>query len=289
MAIQGYYLGCPMWGFKGWAGSLYRRETQPREYLGEYAAVFNAVEGNTTFYSLPSPETVARWRDAVPPGFRFCFKLPRTITHERGLAGAGRETAEFFARMAPLGERLGPFMIQLPAAFGPDRLAVLERFLRSLPAGFLYAVELRNRAFYASDEIEGRLDELLAELGCERIVLDTRGLRAGDPRHPALVAARHTKPNVPASPVALGRHPFLRFISHPDEAVNLPWLERWCRHLGRWIRQGRRPYVMIHCPDNLRSPPLARRLHGMLARQLEVGEMPPWPGEEPEKGQLSLL
>ncbi len=290
MAIQGYYLGCPMWGFKGWAGNLYRRGARPRDFLAQYASVFNTVEGNSTFYSLPPPATVERWRDAVPATFRFCFKLPRTITHERGLAGAGAETAELFRRMAPLGQRLGPFMIQLPPSFGPDRMAVLEAFLRALPRDFHYAVELRHRGFYASDASERRLDEILVEHRCERIVLDTRSLRSGDPRHPDLLAARHGKPNLPATPVALGRRPLLRFISHPDAAVNLPWLERWCRHLGRWIRQGRRPYVMVHCPNDLHSPPLARRLHALLAPHLEVGEMPPWPGEEePEKGQLSLL
>ena len=83
MAIQGYYLGCPMWGFKGWTGSLYRRETPPREYLGEYAAVFNAVEGNTTFYSLPSSESVARWADVTPPDELPDDEYPMVLTTGR--------------------------------------------------------------------------------------------------------------------------------------------------------------------------------------------------------------
>ncbi len=127
MAIQSYYLGCPMWGLKDWLGTLYRRRSQPRTFLEQYAGVFNTVEGNTTFYSLPSPESVERWRQATPEGFRFCFKFPRRITHEKGLRGAGPETAELLRRLEPLGERLGTFMLQLPPAFGPERTPLLER------------------------------------------------------------------------------------------------------------------------------------------------------------------
>ncbi len=289
MAIQGYYLGCPMWGFKGWVGNLYRRHSPAREFLGQYAGVFNVVEGNTTFYGLPSEETVERWLQAVPASFRFCFKLPQAVTHHKGLEDAAAETAEFLARMAPLEEHLGPFMIQLPPSFGPDRLDVLERYLRSLPGELLFAVELRHPGFYRP-EISRRLDELLAEHDCERIMMDTRPLRSGDSRHPDVRAATHRKPDLPVEPVALGRHPFLRLICYPKEAVNEPWVEDWSRHLARWIRQGKRPYVIVHCPNNVQAPPLARRLHRLVTEHAEVGEMPPWPGErEQETGQMSLL
>ena len=83
MGIDGYYLGCPGWGVKTWVGRLFPGGTRPTEFLERYARVFNTVEGNTTFYALPAAETVARWRDQVPDGFRFCFKFPRTITHDR--------------------------------------------------------------------------------------------------------------------------------------------------------------------------------------------------------------
>lgn len=288
MAIDGYYLGGPAWGVKVWTGSLYSADARPREYLEQYARVFNTVEGNTTFYSVPSAETVRRWRDAVPASFRFCFKLPRQITHYQALVGTEKEVRGFFERLAPLEERLGPFMIQLPAAFGPDRLDVLDRFLASLPGEYHYAVELRHRAFFGTEAFE-RVNELLAARGCERVVLDTRSLRAGDPEHPELAAARHPKPNLPVQALALGKHPLLRFIAHPDEAVNHPGLEGWARHVVRWVRQEKQPYVMIHCPGDVHVPPLARWFHERLRSQLDIGEIPAWPGEEEPKGQLSLL
>ncbi|MEE8526832.1 MAG: DUF72 domain-containing protein [Thermoanaerobaculia bacterium] len=289
MTIDSYHLGCPAWGIKGWVGNLYRSDARPRDYLAQYASVFNTVEGNTTFYSTPSAENVARWRDQVPASFRFCFKLPQTITHHRGLIDASSETAEFLGRMAPMGERLGPFMIQLPPSFGPDRLDVLDAFLRALPGNYRFAVELRHPACFRTEAFE-RVNELLTERGCERIVMDTRGLHSGGAEHPELAAARHSKPNLPVQALALSRHPLLRFIGHPAEAVNLPWMRRWARHVVRWIRQDRRPYLMVHSPGDIHAPRLARRLHGLIAEHLDVGEMPPWPGEEErQKGQLSLL
>lgn len=291
MAIDGYYLGCPSWGMKEWAGHLYAAKARAQDYLAQYSRVFNAVEGNTTFYSVPPEDSVERWRQSTPPGFRFSFKLPRAVTHELELEGGEHPAAEFLARMAPLGERLGPFMIQLPPSFGPDRLAVLDFFLRSLPDGFHFAVELRHRGFYDSEEAMQRANDLLALHGAERVMLDTRAMRSGDPAHADVLAARRQKPHLPVEPIALGPHPVLRFVGHPDDQVNVPWMERWRATLVRWIRHGRRPYVFVHCPNDFHSPRLARRFHELLAEEVDVGTMPPWPGEEEvaEEGQLSLF
>ena len=280
MAIDGYYLGCPMWGMKDWVGTLYTRKARSQDYLAQYARVFNAVEGNTTFYSTPPEASVAKWREAVPESFRFAFKIPREVTHELGLEGAVGETLDFLERMEPLGPRLGPFMIQLPPSFGPDRIEVLDRYLRSLPAEYHYAVELRHRGFYENDKVSRQLNDLLALHGAERIVMDTRAMRSGDPSHPDVQAARRKKPSLPVDPVALGPYPMVRLICHPDDEVNEPWFEKWSALLARWMAQGRRPMVFMHCPNDVHSPRFARRLHTLLSESAEVGAMPAWPGEE---------
>jgi uncharacterized protein DUF72 len=65
VAIHGYYLGCPGWGVPTWVGRLFPTATRPSEFVERYARVFNAVEGNTTFYALPRRDVVERWRDQV--------------------------------------------------------------------------------------------------------------------------------------------------------------------------------------------------------------------------------
>jgi uncharacterized protein YecE (DUF72 family) len=286
-----YYLGCPIWAFRGWVGSLYRAGSRADDWLSQYASVFGAVEGNGTFYGLPDTATVERWRASTPERFRFCFKLPKRITHERMLRGCERELAEFLRRLEPLGARLGPFMIQLPAQLGPADLPALDGFLRGLPAALRFAVELRHPAFFRATRAAREADALLAERGVERVVLDARALRAGPADHPDVVAALHVKPDLPLPARIDGAQPIVRFIAHPLSEVDEPSLARWAQTLAGWIAAGRSPYFMVHCANNLHAPRLARRAHELLATQAPVDPLPAWPGESarPSTHQLSLF
>jgi uncharacterized protein YecE (DUF72 family) len=284
-------MGLPFWRFEGWQGSLYARDSRPSELLSQYARAFEAVEGNTTFYAMPSERTVERWARAVPDRFRFCFKLPRSITHEAKLHEAGGETRAFLERLRPLEPKLGPIMIQLPPDFGPDALPRLERFLADLPDGLRFAVELREPSL-AAEGIPAQLaDELLEEAGVGRVIMDTRPLRDGPGDHPDILAARHRKPELPVREHALSHDPVVRIVFHPDRAVNERWLERWAGILTGWLREGREPTVFVHSPSNRESPHIARDLRQRIDRRIAVGPMPEWPGEAGESatGQLALI
>lgn len=298
-----FYLGLPFWGHKGWAGSFYRAKTKPADHLSQYAQVFNTVEGNTTFYSLPSEATVERWAAAVSDDFRFLFKLPRWISHELRLEAADEACADFFTRLAPLAPRIGILLIQLPPSFGPNRLGVLDRFLSRLPAFYdqlgrsvPFAVEPRHGDFYDPSPASFRLDDLLRRHGVERCWMDTRALRDGDPTPPAVIEACRKKPDVPtripALECALGPRPVIRFVAHPDASTTQPWLRRWTRVLAHWLRQGRTPYFMVHLPDNQLVPELAAEAHRLLSERVPLTPLSPFPASvaPPEPGgQLSLL
>ena len=289
MSIERYYLGMPFWGFRDWVGNLYADGTRPRDFLEQYATVFNAVEGNTTFYHLPDARTVARWKAQTPASFRFSFKFPQEVTHKLALRNAGAIVASFLRTLAPLGPRLGPYMLQLPARFGPPQLGQLDRFLGELPKGLPVAVELRHPALCAG-EGQRTVNELLAARGVDRVIMDTRAMRSGDPSHPDVVEAAHKKPDVPVRRVVTGGTPFARVVGHPDPAVNEPWLQRWALHLAAWIDEGRTPYFYAHVPNNLHAPPLARRLHALIGDRTPVGSLPDFPGAtRAADGQLKLL
>ena len=66
-----YYLGCPSWSENAWRDYLYPADARASDYLALYSQVFNAVEGNTTFYARPSAATVQRWAE-IMPGFQNC-------------------------------------------------------------------------------------------------------------------------------------------------------------------------------------------------------------------------
>ena len=114
-------VGCPMWAHPPWVGRFLSPGNRGRE-LEEYARWCNAVEGNTTFYAVPSERTVARWAEQAPIDFRFAFKVPRPVTHDLRLRGedAIRSLGEFLDAIEPLGERIGPVQLQLPPSFGPE-------------------------------------------------------------------------------------------------------------------------------------------------------------------------
>lgn len=291
MPIERYYLGAPIWSFKRWAGSLFTRKAESIDFLKQYASVFNTVEGNTTFYAVPSVETVDRWRDDTPDGFHFCFKFPRHISHDRRLRNTWDETTAFIERMAAMGSRLGPFLLQLPPSFGPDDLPILTAFLDRLPFQHNYVVEVRHPAFFAGGDPEQSLNAILGVRGIDRAIFDTRALREADPADKAVAEHQRQRPNLPVRFHATGLRPFYRYVGHPVLAENLPYLNELADAVVRWIGDGCTPYVFMHSPYDDLVPHQARLFHQLLSQRLPVGAMPPWPGEEegPEVEQLSLL
>lgn len=282
MAIRGYYLGCPGWGLKTWVGRLFPEGTRATEYLARYAEVFNTVEGNTTFYALPTPDTVARWRDQVPDHFRFCFKFPRTVSHDRQLVDCGADVATFLDRVATLGPKLGTLFLQLSPRFGPAQLPRLRAFLDQLPAGHRYAVELRHEVFFAGGPEEDEAVALLRERGVDLVIMDTRGLHASHSLTHADVRAR--KPNLPIVMRATGPQPLVRCVPHESFDAQRPFVAPWTRQLATWIAEGRQPYFFMHAPDDTFAPENAYAFHAMLAAHADVGELPPWPGQPRQLG-----
>jgi len=117
MPLQNYYIGCPIWGNKDWVGELFTKNAKSSEFLEQYASVFNTVEGNTTFYGLPSDITIDRWISETPDQFRFAFKFPRSISHMKRLENASEETERFLNLLSRLKNRVGPCFFATPAIF----------------------------------------------------------------------------------------------------------------------------------------------------------------------------
>lgn len=280
--IRGYYLGCPGWGVKTWVGRLFPPGTKHADFLARYAEVFNTVEGNTTFYALPAADVVARWREQVPDHFRFCFKFPRTISHDKLLVDAHAEVAEFLDRVAPLEHKLGTLMVQLPPRFGPEHLPQLRAFLDALPRGFDYAVELRHDLFFAAGTEEDEAVELLRERGVDLVMMDARGLHAGNSLAHLDVRAR--KPKLPVVMRATAQRPIIRCVPHEDFAAHRDVVAPWVPQLAKWIADGKQPYFFMHAPDDTFAPENAYAFHAMLLAAADVGELPPWPGAPRQLG-----
>lgn len=148
--------------------------------LARYAAVFDAVEINSSFYRPHRPETYARWADSVPESFRFAVKLPRTITHEKRLQEFGAELDRFTAEAGALGKKLGWILVQTPPSLRFDAAPVGALFtgLREHFAGNgdgrpLLACEARHGSWFGEEATA-----LLREMEVIRVVADPP---AGEP------------------------------------------------------------------------------------------------------------
>ena len=282
-----YYLGCPSWSDTAWREGLYPQNARQTDFLNLYAQVFNAVEGNTTFYARPAPATVERWAQSVPEHFRLTAKFPREISHGGDLREQQHAAEDFLWLLKPLGVRVAPFWLQLPASFGPQRLAELVSFIDTL--GRELAVEVRHPAFFAKGDEERLLNRVLMDRGVERICLDPRALFSCTSTAPAVLHAQSKKPRVPPRPAAFTRFPQVRFIGRPELEANDPYLRPWVEKVASWIEEGRTPYVFLHTPDNHRAPELARRFHQQLSEKLPG--LPALPELHPPQSreQLGLL
>lgn len=279
-----YFLGCPSWSESAWLGSLYPPGTPPAQFLAQYCSVFNSVEGNTTLYAWPAEQTIRRWALQVPEDFRFCAKLPREISQADDLRAALELAQSFKTLLAPLGRRVTPFWLQLPASFGPARLAELATLIEDFAAPL--AVEVRHPAFFGKGAGERALNRLLRDHAVERICLDARALFSCRSREPALLHAQSKKPRVPVRPAAFSASPQLRFIGHPQLEANDVFMQPWLERVAAWIEAGKTPHVYLHTPDNHRAPELALRFHAQLRERL-----PGLPALRPlyRAPQLSLL
>lgn len=282
-----YFIGCPSWSENAWRDGLYPADAKPAQFLALYAKVFNAVEGNTTFYARPAPATVERWAQSMPEGFRFTAKFPRDISHEGDLREQVTAAQTFVQLLKPLGGRVAPLWLQLPATFSPQALGALAYFIDELQHPL--AVEVRHPAFFAKGEDERQLNRLLLERGVERICLDPRALFSCTSRDPAVLHAQSKKPRVPPRPAAFSHNPQVRFIGHPQLEANEPFLTPWVDKIATWIEEGRAPYIFLHTADNLLAPKLAQRFHARLMERLPGLQALPDIDRAPPAQQLGLL
>ena len=264
-----------MWTYAPWQGRYLPGSLSPRERLRAYATWCNAVEGNTTFYATPALDTVKSWAGQTGPGFRFILKLPKLITHEHRLADVAGPLRTFLAAIEPLGERVHALWIQLPPSFGPADLGTLASFLRQLPHGHRYCVEVRHRAFFADPRSEQQLEKALGDIGAEWVTFDTTVLFESPPVSTAEREAWRQKPRLPRRSRALTSSPVVRYIGRDDAARTVAGWQPWLDTVAGWLREGRSPTVFIHTPDNVDALELARRFHDdVRARVPEVEALP---------------
>ena len=138
-------IGISGWTYPPWRGTFYPPKLPQKRELAYAASRLGSIEVNGTFYGLLKPDAFRNWVAETPDGFVFAVKGSRFITHMKKLADADTTLANFFASgVLALGERLGPFLWQLPPtmAFDADRL---NDFFTHLPRSLGEVADLAAR------------------------------------------------------------------------------------------------------------------------------------------------
>ena len=144
-------IGCSGWAYPSWRPGFYPAKTPVKKLLEAYAARLNAVEVNYTFRALPSATIVSNWLAQTHPDFRFAFKAPQRITHQRRLRDVGGALEAFAAALQPVAEagRLGPVLFQLPPNFKADPVLLAEFLSQAAPLGLRTVWEFRDTSWFS--------------------------------------------------------------------------------------------------------------------------------------------
>ena len=135
-----------------------KQSEYPPEFIGAsrltyYASLFSSIEINSSFYKLPKPATVQKWSESVPPHFRFTFKVPKSVTHAKGLQFNVEDLEVFAETVALVGDKKGCLLVQFPPSVKREQQEELEGILESLRSdanGWKIAVEFRDTSWYNS-------------------------------------------------------------------------------------------------------------------------------------------
>jgi len=159
------YVGCAGWSLG--------REYWPQfpsqgSHLERYAARFDAVEINSSFYRSHRATTYARWASGVGAGFRFSVKLPKSITHGNRLQNCTVLLDTFLSECGALGDRLGCLLIQLPPSLAFDAVVACDFFemLRARYVGYA-VIEPRHESWTQANAllIEHRIGQVAVDPG----------------------------------------------------------------------------------------------------------------------------
>ena len=228
------YLGATGWSMKQWVGKWYPKRAKSGDFLRYYGEQFNTIELNTTHYRIPTDATVRQWYETVPADFRFCPKLPKSISHVNSLGLGEDALPRFIAALDGLKEKMGCAFMQLPPHFGADRLAVIERFLDRWPRLLPLALEVRHASWFSDPFATEALMDALAARGVAAVISDVAGRR--DVLHGYVTAPRT----------------MVRFVGNGLIDSDYQRMREWAEKLREWNLP--ESFIFPHEPENVLAP-----------------------------------
>jgi len=264
--------GTAGWVFEPWRGTFFPKGLVQKKELAYAASRLGSIEINATFRANQKPASFLKWAGETPDGFQFSIKGPQLVTHIKRLKDCAQPLANFFASgPLALGDRLGPFVWQLPPNLAYDE-TILRAFLELLPRDVDSYLALGGQADGAKQEpyldasgvghirhaIEPRhpsfshpdVNALLANYNVARVIADT----VDHPARDVTADFAYCRLQGPARPEATG--------------YSIDDIEEWAMAIDAWRTAGRDVYAYFVHEDKLHAPANAIALRKALGISL---------------------
>jgi len=241
MAVRRINVGTSGWSYDHWEGPFYPEGLAADRRLAYYARYLRTVEINSSFYRLPSSDSLSHWRDSVPVDFVFAVKASRYITHMKKLSDPRRTIKRLIGRVGALRDKLGPILFQLPPRWHIN-LERLSTFLKVLPQDYRYAIEFRDPSWFAPS-----VYDLLSEHAVAFCIYDLNGVLSPMEVTADFIYMRLHGPNGPYQG------------QYEDQALLV-----WADVIKRWRREGREVYCYFDNDEAAYAMQDAMRLQKMV-------------------------
>lgn len=247
------FVGCPMWGNKGWIGKIYPPGAKAPDFLHLYSHSFQTIELNTTHYRVPDAAGIKKWKEAAVSGFTFCPKVPQRISHYSKLQNCQEQVTLFCDRIALFEEKLGCCFLQLHESFSPAQLPVLARFLEEFPQGIPLAVEFRHADWFFQRQLLTEVRQVLESHQVCPLITDVAGRR--DVSHGTLCNGTA----------------MIRFVGNGLHPTDFSRADRWVEQITDWVEKGLKAlYFFVHEPDDTFAPEMGKYVIAGLNRALNL-------------------
>ncbi len=205
-------------------------EFQEKSRLTYYASLFNSIEINSSFKKVPMGRTVEKWAASVPEHFRFTFKMPKAVTHQKGLQFDPGDIRHFMQVISAAGNKKGALLLQFPGKLSMEYADQLKNLLTGIRKEdplqeWRMALEFRHPAWYTQNTYD---------------MLQVY--------HASIV--RHDMPgSVTPDSLFVGEVVYLRF--HGTEkgyrgSYSSSLLDKYAKQIKAWSQAGKRVYVYFN-------------------------------------------
>jgi len=247
------YVGCTAWNIKEWKGQVYPGKAKPPQFLFYYGEQFNCIELNSFYYRIPDKETILTWCQSVPDDFRFCPKLPQTISHRESLGVESGQVDKCKEALKLFGHKIGTSFLQLPKSFENSQFDELKTFIETFGSEYRLCVEFRHESWFSDAEFFASVVEFLKSHETGLVITDVAGRR--DVCHMAIT----------------NKFCHIRFVGNDLDGTDYHRIHLWLSRMIEWFNKGMEEiFFFIHEPDNTNAPVLCAYLIEQLSSQPEI-------------------